>query len=346
LTKATDHWQSVRNDVFLLHFGGPTASAEVRPFLEALFDDPFILRAPLPSPVRKMLGRFIARRRTAKADKQYQAIGYSPINRYTEAQARLLETRLREIRPDTHVHVINRYTAPRASDVVRNFDPAAARRIFLLTLYPHFSHATAGSSMFDFDKAWRLYAGDDHPVMTRITSWWFQKTFLDYSWDLLRESLAAAVEAASGATGERARRITVLFSAHGLPKKYLRRGDPYPHEIRAHFAELKARAVKWLPPGIDIVFELSFQSRVGPVEWLQPYTEDMIARLGRERGGQLVMVPVSFVSDHIETLFELDVTYKNDAEKAGFSGWHRVRVPNDDPKMADCLRETLLNHGF
>lgn len=344
---SNDHWDSIQNDVFLLHFGGPTSSDEVQPFLTELFEDPFILRLLLPEPARKALGRFIARRRVPKADRQYRAIGYSPINRYTEAQARHLEAKLREIRPNTNVHVINRYTAPRAVDVVRAFDPRLARRVFLLTLYPHFSHATAGSSMFDFDKAWRLCHGTDHDKMTRVSSWWHQRDYLDYSWDLLREALHGALDAAldssSGLTSEK---ITVLFSAHGLPVKYLRRGDPYPHEIRAHFAELEARARKWLPPGADVTFELSFQSRVGPVEWLRPYTEDMIAQLGRERGGHLVMVPVSFVSDHIETLYEMDVTYKADAQKAGFTGWHRVRMPNDDERLAHCLRQTLVTHGF
>ncbi|NDE15170.1 ferrochelatase [bacterium] len=339
----TDHWDGIQNDVFLLHFGGPTSSAEVQPFLTELFEDPFILRVLLPEGARKALGRFIARRRVPKADSQYRVIGYSPINRYTDIQARHLEKKLREIHPNTNVHVINRYTAPRAVDVVRGLDTRVRRRVFLLTLYPHFSHATAGSSMFDFDKAWRLCHGSDHDKMTRVSSWWHQRDYLEYSWELLRESLQSALDA-SARSGDP--RITVLFSAHGLPVKYLRRGDPYPHEIRAHFAELEARARKWLPPAADVAFELSFQSRVGPVEWLRPYTEDMIARLGRERGGQLVMVPVSFVSDHIETLYEMDVTYKADAAKAGFTGWHRVTMPNDDERLAHCLRQTLVTHGF
>ncbi len=341
-----DHWDDTQNDVFLLHFGGPTSSAEVEPFLTELFEDPFILRVLLPEFLRKMLGRFIARRRVPKSDAQYRAIGYSPINRYTEIQARLLEKKLREIRPKTRVHVINRYTAPRAGEVVRHFDPRESRRVFLLTLYPHFSHATAGSSMFDFDKAWRLCHGDEHEgrmAMTRIPSWWFQRDYLDYSWDLLKASMEPALAAAKKSDNKR---ITVLFSAHGLPAKYIRRADPYPHEIRAHFAELRARTLKWVPRDVDVAFELSFQSRVGPVEWLKPYTEEMIARLGRERGGQLVMVPVSFVSDHIETLYEMDVTYKADAAKAGFSGWHRVGVPNADERLAHCLRQTLVDHGF
>lgn len=341
-----DHWQASRTDIFLLHFGGPTSCAEVEPFLTELFEDPFILRMLLPDSIRKMIGRMIARRRVPKADGQYKAIGYSPINRFTEVQARHLEAAMREIRPDTHVHVINRYTAPRAADVVRRFDPKRPGRLFLLTLYPHFSHATAGSSMFDFDRAWRMYAGSDHPAMTRIASWWFQKDYLEYSWQLLRASLEAALAQARNASSGRDRRVTVLFSAHGLPVKYLRRGDPYPHEIRAHFAELKARAAAAFPEEADVSFELSFQSRVGPVEWLKPYTEDMIAGLGRERGGHLVMVPISFVSDHIETLYEMDVTYKELARAAGFTGWHRVAMPNEDKRLALCLRETLLNHGF
>lgn len=343
---SNDHWSGIQNDVFLLHFGGPTSSAEVEPFLTELFEDPFILRVLLPEFLRKRLGRYIARRRVPKSDAQYRAIGYSPINRYTEIQAGLLEKKLRELRPKTRVHVINRYTPPRAEQVVRHFDPRESRRIFLLTLYPHFSHATAGSSMFDFDQAWRLCHGDhynDRMAMTRVTSWWFQRDYLDYSWDLLKETLEPALAAAKNSDNKR---ITVLFSAHGLPAKYIRRADPYPHEIRAHFAELRARTMKWLPPGVDVAFELSFQSRVGPVEWLRPYTEEMITRLGSERGGQLIMVPVSFVSDHIETLYEMDVTYKADAAKAGFTGWHRVRVPNDNERLAHCLSQALVEHGF
>lgn len=329
-------------DVFLLHFGGPETEADVKPFLENIFADPFILRAP--AFVRYWLGRFIANRRLRKAVSQYESIGYSPINKFTEVQARHLEKHLNLIRPGTKVHVVNRYTAPRAENVLKNLPAIERNRVFLLTLYPHFSHATAGSSIFEFDQFWRSLRPSDRRPMTRVMSWWSQPSFLDYSADLVREALVETL--AEAPASNRSGKITVLFSAHGLPESYMKRGDPYPHEIRAHVAELEARMRRWLPKDIDIAFELSFQSRVGPVKWLQPYTEAALASLGAVRGGQLIMVPISFVSDHIETLYEMDVTYRDLAMQAGFSGWRRVRLPNDEERLASCLAEALLHHGL
>ena len=340
-----DPWSGVRHDVVLMNFGGPTKSAEVVPFLRRLFEDPLILRIPFPEPFKtffqRLLANFIVSRRAKKTDSQYSKIGYSPINRYTLAQAEKLQAILRKKRADTYVHVVNRYTPPFAEDVVKQL-PKNPERLFLLTMYPHFSHATAGTSVRDFDQKWKAHAGDEIKGGVRVFSWWWHPLWLAYTSRELCRSIDEAVKAHPN------EKISVIVSAHGLPVAYAARGDQYPHEIAAHFGELKKRARLWLDanhPKADCEFKLSFQSRVGPVEWIKPYTEDAIIEMGQRAGG-LVMVPISFVSDHIETLYEMDVTYREEAQKSGFKGFYRVRLPNDDVLLAECLADVLIRQGF
>jgi len=335
-------------DVVLLHFGGPTRREEVQPFLERLFQDPFIIRAPLGTWGRRKLGEMIARRRWMHTDEQYAKIGYSPINRYTDVQAQHLDKLVRGLNPDSRVHVVNRYTAPFAREVVPRLERESSRRLFLATLYPHFSHSTAGSSIRDFDTAWETVHGVKTRTSTRVFSWWWHQQWVEYSWQALREALERAVAGVSS-DGGGSKTITVLFSAHGLPQKYADRGDPYPHDIRAHYAELVRRGEAWIrasAAGVECKWELSFQSRVGPVEWMRPYTEDVIAASGTKNGGTLVIVPISFVSDHIETLYEMDVTYRELSLRSGFSRFERVKMPNEDPKLAAVIFAVLRDFGL
>src|SRR5690606_9261708 len=154
----------------------------------------------------------------------------------------------------------------------------------------------------DFDLAWRARRGDASFPSTRVYSWWWAPSYLEYSWARLEAVLQAALREAGEAP------VSVLFSAHGIPQRYDQRGDPYVVEMRAHFADhvhrgksMLARHAQGRHAG-QVFWELSFQSRVGPVEWVRPYTDATIAQLGKARGGTLLVVPVSFTSDHIETL--------------------------------------------
>ena len=327
-------------DVVLFHFGGPTTEAEVEPFLFRLFMDPFILRAPL-GPLRRWLAGRISRKRWREANEQYKQIGYSPINRLTQHQANALQAKLREINPDTVVRVVNRYTAPFAAEVVPQIRWDKAR-VVGLTLYPHLSHSTVVSSLRDFDLSVLEQRGN-FPIMTRVYSWWSNPAYLDHTWRLLQPALQEARAKHS--------RVTVLFSAHGLPRKYVNRGDPYVCDILAHAGELERRGRAWIAhetsPGAatDVTWHVTFQSRVGPVEWMRPYTEQSIVELGKARGGAVLLVPISFVSDHIETLFEMDQTYRLLALASGFSHYGRAIPSNESSEFTDCLVQILRSHG-
>jgi ferrochelatase len=328
-------------EVFLLNFGGPQKAEEVEPFLVKIFEDRFIIRAPLGRLLRRLLARRIARQRTPETVRQYRAIGYSPINAYTQRQADYLQKELRTLHPKTRVRVINRYTSPFAHEVLPTAD-LIHKRLFLLPLYPQFCHSTTSSSIQDTDVVIHTITQQCLIPSVKIFSWWHNHMFLDYSWRLLADALETII----GRDGQ----IHVVFSAHGIPQSYALRGDPYPQEICAHYHALCERGRRWVQQkgvGSDKVqWHLSFQSRVGPVEWLKPYTTDVITNLDREKGGHLIMVPISFISDHIETLYEMDITYRELALQNSFATYARVRCPNDDPQLAMCLKDILLQHGF
>lgn len=344
-------------DVVLCHFGGPEKANDVEPFLRELFEDPFIIRLPLGGPLRRFLARRIAKKRAPESTQQYQQIGFSPINRYTAAQAAHLQALLDQQLPGSRVLVINRYTAPRVDAVLPDLtvgrlpeQPRSAaawlaaepRPVFFLSLYPHFCHSTTASSYREID--WWLRQRDGHleGIHHKVYTWWQQPEYLDYGCRVLLAKLEELV-------AQDARPITVVASAHGIPVKYDVRGDPYSHEIRAHFSALRERACAWLAeraPDQDISWHLAFQSRVGPVRWLEPATEALVPELARARGGRLLVWPISFVSDHIETLFELDIQLREAALQAGFAEYHKVPMPNDDPDFARVLLAVLERHGL
>lgn len=342
ISQDQDPWRDTPHVVVLCNFGGPAKADEVEPFLRRLFEDPFIIRAPLKPWLRQYLARRIAKKRAPKATAEYAEIGFSPINKTTVVQARHLEAMLQKKRPNTRVLVCNRYTPPYADEVARAFDPDACR-LFLVTLYPHLCHSTTVSSLRDFDLAMERVRGRRDIPSTRVFSFWQAPRFLADGAKRIQAALEPLLNSETGP-------ITILFSAHGIPERYNRRGDPYVTETRAHFAELKRRGEAWLHgiagANTRCHWMLSFQSRVGPMEWVKPYTDETISRLGKERGGSLLVVPVSFTSDHIETLFEMDQTYRHLALSSGFKRYARVIPPNEDPELAATLSDVLMQHGF
>lgn len=334
------------DQVLLLNFGGPTSAAEVEPFLRQLFEDPFIIRTKMPDWFRRFLARRIAKKRAPKATAEYSTIGFSPINRMTDAQAAHLATMLRHERPAARVQVVNRYTPPHAAEVVKSIDPNKDR-LFLVTLYPHLCHSTTVSSLRDFDLAMmQRFSGRLDIRSTRVFSWWHHPRYLDLTFNSLRAALEKALQSADDEN------VTVLFSAHGLPQRYALRGDPYVTETYAHAQTLINRGNAWLEEFQGGKFrqrtdwQVVFQSRVGPVEWMKPYTDESLARLGKERGGHVILFPISFTSDHIETLYEMDHTYRALALASGFKTFTRAVPANDDPELARCLMELLIQHGL
>ncbi|MDJ0943381.1 MAG: ferrochelatase [Kiloniellales bacterium] len=297
--------------VVLFNLGGPDGPEAVRPFLFNLFNDPAIIG--LPQPLRWLLAQLISRRRAPIAREIYQHLGGgSPLLPNTEAQATALEEALGADAggDEAKVFIAMRYWHPMSdatAQAVRDFGPD---RIVLLPLYPQFSTTTTGSSTKDWFRAARA-AGLRAP--TRVLCCYPQDPgFVAEAAALLTKALDQAAESGG--------RFRVLFSAHGLPKKIVAGGDPYQWQVEqssaAVVAALGARA-----QGMDWL--VCYQSRVGPLEWIGPATEDEIRRAGAEGLG-VVLVPIAFVSEHSETLVELDIEYRELAEEAAVPLYLRV----------------------
>jgi len=316
----------------LLQMGGPSSLAEVQPFLEHLLSDPAILR--VPRLLRLPLARWIARRRAPSVREIYRSLGGgSPIGAITEAQARGLRQELVRRGLDLQVRVAMRYVPPRAEDGIRDAVAAGVRRLVLLPLYPQFSTTTTGSSLAEFRAAASRLGLDaeirevedypDHPLYVQALADQVRRTLDEVPPDL-RD------------------RTRILWSAHGLPERYVRAGDPYPRRVERTVAAVEALLAGSgpIPPG-----RICWQSRVGPVRWLRPSTEETVLEEGRQGTRALVVVPVSFVSDHLETLYELDVLVRGIAARAGIVGFHRVPALNDHPlflqALADLVQEAV-----
>ena len=293
--------------VILFNLGGPDSPEAVKPFLRNLFSDPAILR--VPGFVRGPLAWLISTQRAPTAQKIYAQIGgASPILGQTEAQARALEIALGTDH-QFRAFVCMRYWHPMTEAVVQDVRAFAPDRIVLLPLYPQFSTATTQSSL----DAWKQEAARLSGTTATIRSYPVDPGFIDASVDLVTQGLAEV--------GSRPRRL--LFSAHGLPEKLIEAGDPYQSEVEQTAAAIVARLGE---PDSAVCY----QSRVGPLKWIGPSTDEEIARAGRD-GKAVVLYPLSFVSEHSETLVELDIEYRHLAEKAGVPRYHRVPTVGTHP---------------
>jgi protoporphyrin/coproporphyrin ferrochelatase len=309
-----------RRAVVLMNLGGPDSLRAVRPFLVNLFSDPAIIG--LPSLMRQPLARFIAWRRAKIACEIYDYLGGgSPLLANTEAQARALETVLGD---EYRCFVAMRYWHPLTREVVAMVKVWQPDEIVCLPLYPQFSRTTTASSL----AVWRLEAkrqGLDRPTRM-IETYPTTSGFIEALAGLVRPVLDEVAKS---------QKVRLLFSAHGLPMKIVRAGDPYPGQV-----EKTAEAVAALldRPGLDWV--VCYQSRVGPLAWLGPTTDDEIRRAGRD-GVAVVVAPISFVSEHSETLVELDRDYRNVAERSGVACYRRTPTVGTHPRFIAALAELV-----
>ncbi len=298
--------------IVLFNLGGPDSPEAVEPFLFNLFKDPAIVR--LPTPVRQILAKLISRRRAKIAQDIYDKIGgRSPIVENTQAQARALEKVLGDI-GDVRCFVAMRYWYPFTEGAVEGVRQFAPDQILLLPLYPQFSTTTTASSL----KTWHRTA---KKLKLNIPT----KTICCYpSEPGFIQTLANATRLAYENAQTRGK-PRILFSAHGLPEKIVKQGDPYPDQC---LITAKAIVDAWKIEGVDWV--LCYQSRVGPLRWIGPATDDEIRRAGQDKV-PAVIVPIAFVSDHSETLVELDIEYRHLAESAGVPFYIRVPVVSTNP---------------
>jgi ferrochelatase len=291
--------------IVLMNLGGPDSAAAVEPFLFNLFNDPAIIA--LPNPLRWAIARFIARRRAPVARAIYAKIGNaSPLLANTQAQANALE---RALGSAFRIFIAMRYWAPRAADTAALVKQWGAEEVILLPLYPQFSSTTTASSLTDWERAAKSI-GLVAPTRA-ICCYPTEAGFI--------AALAEATSQAIAAWPRDKGTPRLLLSAHGLPKRIVARGDPYETQIEQTAARLRAALRR---PDLDSV--VCYQSRVGPLDWLGPGTDAEIRRAGSERKG-LIVAPIAFVSEHSETLVELDIEYRHIAETSGVP--HYVRVP-------------------
>jgi len=324
--------------------GGPESAEDVEPFLYNLFADPDIIRLPpVLTGAQTALAWLIAKRRAPRSRAAYDTIGGgSPITRYTRAQAQLLEDALNEEADDDvrfKCYVAMRYWRPFTDEALDQADEDGVSSAVILPLYPHFSISTTGSSL----RALLAEMQASHPRLfaahTVVPSWHSSPGYVDIVARLIRNEIDALPEPKSNDKFPPA----VLFSAHGVPLSYIEeQGDPYKRHIE-ETVHLVAQAVKRDLPSSNIpTFELSFQSRVGPVEWLRPYTDDALIEIAQRGVRRCIVVPISFVSEHIETLEEIDMEYKEIALDAGIEHWRRVPALNLEPDFILELKKQVF----
>ncbi|MFN8012807.1 MAG: ferrochelatase [Holophagaceae bacterium] len=307
--------------VLLLNLGGPVKLQHVEPFLHALFADRDLVRLPGPAWFQPVFAKLISKGRAKAARARYAEIGGgSPLLRESAAQARELRAKLRAAGIASPVKLCFRTSQPRAAGLLEALRRRGVTKLLPVPLYPHDCKATTGSSLRELARVAKdlgliLLEGVNHYAL--------DEDYLESVAGPVRDALAELPGA------------TVIFSAHSLPvKQIVRTGDPYEGEIKACVAAL-ATKLGDLPGGT----RLAYQSRVGPIRWLEPNLKEVLAECA---GKDVIVVPISFVSEHIETLHELDIEYREVAQHAGVRGYRRVPVPGVHPAFIRCLERHTL----
>jgi protoporphyrin/coproporphyrin ferrochelatase len=308
--------------VVLFQLGGPDSQEAVEPFLFNLFSDPDIINFPGSFFARKTLAKWISSTRSKTVRIKYAEIGGgSPIRRLTEQQGRALESALRPVIP-ARVIVAMRYWHPNTIEAISQLEAGPFDELVLLPLYPHYSFATTGSSL----KEWNRYYKPKVPVH-----------LIDHFFDH-PDYIAGIVERTNSVLRQLPRPddVHVVFSAHGLPMTLVEKGDPYPQHIESTI-KLVCELGAW--PNRHT---LCFQSRVGPQKWLQPPLTGTIEKLAREGVRRMLVIPISFLTEHIETLHEINIEAREQAESLGIRDFHMMPALNDSPLLIRALADLTL----
>ncbi len=317
--------QKTRLAIVLFNLGGPDQPSAIKPFLINLFEDPAILRVPFF--VRPLLARIIAGARVKPATENYAILGgKSPLLELTEQQARALEAALPEF--DVRCFVAMRYWHPfsdAAAEAVRDW---GADEVLLLPLYPQYSTTTTGSSL----TAWREAAAKVGLTVatTAVCCYHADPSYVAATAEGVRRAYEAAIKELDGKVP-----LRVLFSAHGLPETIVKKGDPYQFQV-----ERTTAAVVRVMDIPDLDWSICYQSRATPQKWLEPSTEQAIDAAAEDKTAILV-VPIAFVSEHSETLVELDVEYRDLAHEKGVPGYFRAPAQNSDPAFIESLADLV-----
>ena len=317
----------MRTGILLLNFGGPWTLSDVKPFLYRLFANKRVL-VGIPSPLRQMLAFAIAQIKGRSSRESYKSIGGgSPQLKWTSIQAEGLRNLAQRL--DVKIEIGMRSADPSIEVALERLHSCGAEKLILLPLFPQYSTTTTGTCFEEVGAALnRLHW---FPEVHQIVNWPDHPCYIELLQATLDEALADANSEQN--SGD----VHVIFSAHSLPLKIVERGDPYPEDVQ--------KTVQALTRNLQQPWSVAFQSRNGKLPWLQPYLEEELKRLGSEGVKKVVIVPISFVSDHIETLFELDQLYAGLAKQYGITEYRRTRCFNADPRFPRLLH-SLLSESY
>lgn len=311
--------------VVLFNLGGPDRLEAVEPFLANLFSDPAIIG--LPGLLRRPLAKLIARRRAPVAREIYAQLGGgSPLLPLTEAQGSALEAALDARGLEARSFIAMRYWHPMTEAAARAVADWRPDEVVLLPLYPQYSSTTTGSSLAAWGEA-AAAAGVTAPTRS-VCCYPTQAGFVAAVAGLVAEAVAEARNAGG--------RFRLLFSAHGLPERVIARGDPYQWQVEATVAAVMAALAD---PGLE--HTICYQSRVGPLKWIGPSTEEELDRAAEDGLATAVVIPIAFVSEHSETLVELDVEYRKLAAEHGIANYIRVPAVGTTPAFIEGLAELV-----
>lgn len=315
-----------RIGVVLLNLGGPLSMDDIEEFLFNLFMDPYIIELPLRGFLRKGLARFVARKRADKTRHYYEIMGgKSPQYELTMKQAVALEKLLCE-NLDAKVYVGMRYFKPTIGETYKALLKDNIENVILLPLYPHYSRTTTLSSFAEWNRVAKNLSG--RMKVLQIESYHDHPLYIEAVADRVGETVS---KFPSGVRNV----VHILFSAHGVPERIIKRGDPY----QRHIIETVDLVSKRFPNP----HSLAYQSRVGRIKWLGPPTLDEIKRLAANKVKNLLVVPISFVSEHSETLYEVNHLFRNEAKRAGIEHFEMMPALNDSPKFIEALSQLVLN---
>ncbi|KAI9033771.1 ferrochelatase [Phycomyces nitens] len=317
--------------ILMTNMGGPETLDDVHGFLLNLFSDRDLMQLPLQS----LSSKWIAKRRSPSIREQYAQIGGgSPILKWTRKQGEVMEKILDEISPETapHKHYIAfRYVTPSTDEALEAMKKDNVKRAIVFTQYPQYSCSTTGSSLNELHNGIKAAGMEDSVDWSIIDRWNTHPGFIEATASLIEKKL-------SEYTPEERKDAVILFSAHSLPMSVVNRGDTYPAEVGASVQHVMKRL------GGKYPHRLVWQSQVGPSAWLGPQTSHAIEGYGKQGKKNLVLVPIAFTSDHIETLFELDLEYGELAAKSGVTGFKRVEALNGNEIFTRALADIVKEH--
>ena len=316
--------------VVLLNLGGPDSLEAVEPFLYNLFVDPDIINFPGSFLFRKGLAKLISSKRHPKIQEQYKQIGgKSPLKDFTLGQAKLLEQKLNEKFP-AKVYTAMRYWHPFTEEVLDELEKENITKVILLPLYPQYSKATTESSVKEWKKRLALRGNPANIEWSLIEHYYDFPPYIDAFVERINQGLENFPAEKRGA-------VDILFSAHGTPMKLVREGDPYSGHI-CETVTAVMRSGGWTNP-----HHLCFQSKVGPQKWLTPSTPTTIDELAKAGSKMMLLVPIAFASDHLETLFEVGIEFRHEAEEKGVEQFEVTEGLNYSEKFIDALAQLVVH---